>query len=234
MNIGFLISNLRKIFLVSFICRSWCLGALMVQIGFVFPVFADVDALSGPEPDSTPHLSIPKPVPLKTVTPLRKKKNHKKKSEVKPTPTATMTATPVVTPTTTASFTPTMTVTPDKNSKKTPTPTPTPKPIDHGTGKAPLPKVTTIPNPVWGDKVIFRVMTSGAAKAHIVIYDRFFNKVDELEGEGDRLFDILWSLKKIPEGIYYYQSQIDDTQAGISKTLSMQNFAVMKDEAPQP
>ncbi len=99
--------------------------------------------------------------------------------------------------------------------------------------KGQLPKVTTIPNPVWGDKVIFRVMTASAAKAHVVIYDRFFNKVDELEGEGDQLFDILWSLKKIPQGIYYYQSQIDDPKAGTSKTLPMQNFAVMKDEQPQ-
>ncbi len=76
-------------------------------------------------------------------------------------------------------------------------------------------------------------MTSGAAKAHIVVYDRFFNKVVELEGEGDQLFDILWSLKTVPQGIYYYQCQIDDTQAGTGKTLPMQNFAVMKDEAPK-
>jgi hypothetical protein len=226
MNIGFLISK--------FLFRSCCPGALVVQIFFIFPASADVDALSGPQPDSTPHLSMPKPIPLKTVTPVKVKKTRKKKLKAYPTLTATVTPTPTFTPTPTATLTPTVTATPDKNSKKTPTPTPTSKPIDHGTIKASLPKVTTIPNPVWGDKVIFRMMTSGAAKAHIVIYDRFFNKVDELEGEGDRLFDILWSLKKIPEGIYYYQSQIDDTQAGTSKTLPMQNFAVMKDEEPQP
>lgn len=102
------------------------------------------------------------------------------------------------------------------------------------TSKAPpkiqLPGVTTIPNPARGDKVIFRVMTKGPAKARIVVYDRFFSKVKELDGEGDHLFDLIWSLKKVSEGIYHYQTEVIDTSTGESKILSMQSFAVMKDD----
>ena len=234
MNFSILIFDGRKIFSAPFLRRFLRLGVLAGLIVFALPAFADVDALSGPVTDSTPHLSIPKPLPQKTKTPVKKKKITQKKLKTKPAPTATVTPTPTFTASPTTTITPTVMATPDKTSKKSPSPTPTPKPIAHGNGKASLPKVTTIPNPVWGDKVIFRIMTTSTANAHIVIYDRFFNKVDELEGEGDQLFDILWSLKKIPEGIYYYQSQIDDSHAGTSKTLPMQNFAVMKDEAPQP
>ncbi len=211
------------------------LGLLTVQIVSVFPVLADEDALSPPTPNTALHIAIPKSSVAKTIPPKAGKK-LKKKPKAKPTPipTATVTSTPSFTDIPTTTFTPTVTATPDKNAKKTPTPTATPKPIDHGKVKDSLPKVTTIPNPVWGDKVIFRVMTLGAAKANIIIYDRFFTKVDQLAGEGDQLFDILWSLKKIPEGIYYYQAQIIDTQANSAQTMPMQNFAVMKDEQPQP
>ncbi|HTC21571.1 MAG TPA: hypothetical protein VK859_12030 [bacterium] len=206
---------------------------MSVIIASALPVLADQDALSPPMPEASPHLSLPKAPPPKTPTKVKVHKSPPKKTKAKKIPTVITTPTPIstATPTPTATATPVFTATPDK-SLKVPAPTPTPKPVQHGAVKGQLPQVTTIPNPVWGDKVIFRVMSSSTAKAHIVIYDRFFNKVDELEGEGDQLFDILWSLQKIPQGIYYYQSQIDDTQAGTSKTLPMQNFAVMKDEAP--
>ena len=110
--------------------------------------------------------------------------------------------------------------------------TPTPKPRSPASKKGD-PTVTTIPNPAWGDKVIFRVMTSGPAKARIVVYDRFFNKVADLSGDGQRLFDILWSLKNVSEGLYYYQVEVVDAAAGQTRMLPMQNFAVMKDESPE-
>lgn len=79
--------------------------------------------------------------------------------------------------------------------------------------------------------MIFRVMVKKAAKAQIVVYDRFFNKVTQLSGEGDHLFDILWSLKKVQEGLYYYQTQILDKATGQAQMLPMQSFAVMKDDS---
>jgi hypothetical protein len=91
-------------------------------------------------------------------------------------------------------------------------------------------KITTIPNPAYGDKVIFRVMTQGPATAQIIVYDRFFNKVAGLSGQGDRLFDIIWSLKQAPEGIYYYQAKVMDNGTGESQMIHMQSFAVMKDD----
>jgi hypothetical protein len=221
------------LFFLNLKINLFFLGVLAVMTALALPVLADQDALSPPVPEASPHLSLPKAPPQKIQTTVKVHKSAQKKTKTKKIPTVIATPTPIstATPTLTAMTTPVFTATPDK-SVKAPTPTPTPKPLQHGAVKGQLPQVTTIPNPVWGDKVIFRVMSSSTAKAHIVIYDRFFNKVDELEGEGDQLFDILWSLQKIPQGIYYYQSQIDDTQAGTSKTLPMQNFAVMKDEAP--
>ncbi len=73
-------------------------------------------------------------------------------------------------------------------------------------------------------------MSKGPAKARVVVYDRFFSKVADLSGEGDRLFDILWSLKNVAEGIYYYQTEVIDAATGQSQILKMQSFAVMRDQ----
>ncbi|HJT25511.1 MAG TPA: hypothetical protein VJ873_13135, partial [bacterium] len=198
--------------------------------------WAQADALSAPTPvESQPKGVQVKPTPTRTATPEPMpadvvEQNGKTAPEVE-TPTPGITATPAETATSTPTFTftPTKTPKPDKKAKRTPTPdrtkTPVPTPVLH------LPQITTIPNPAYGDKVIFRVMTKGPAQARIVVYDRFFSKVKELSGEGDKLFDILWSLKKVSQGIYYYQAQVTDTATGAVQTIKMQSFAVMKDEA---
>jgi aryl-phospho-beta-D-glucosidase BglC (GH1 family) len=134
------------------------------------------------------------------------------------------------------------------DQKQTPTPVLTPSPTKTNVNNSPpvktpgpfanpknqLPRVTTIPNPAWGDKVIFRVMTQGPSQVQIIIYDRLFNKVKELGGNGESLFDIIWDLKKIPEGIYYYQTRIVDTGSGKSQILKMQSFVILNDKNAPP
>jgi hypothetical protein len=107
-------------------------------------------------------------------------------------------------------------------------PTKTPTPIS---GQS-LPKVTVIPNPAYGTKLTFRVMTAEPSLVRIRIFNRFFDRVDKLEQEGEHLFDILWSLKNVPEGIYYYQVQIVDKASGQFTKLPLQRFEVMKEENP--
>ncbi|SRR5579871_1220891 len=174
-------------------------------------------------------LSTPVPVATQAASPLGKHKTRKiskalRKQKTHPTPTAL----PTSTPTSSIAQTPTPTPTAGKPPTQTPTPNRTTSPVP--TPK--LPAVTTIPNPAYGDKVIFRVMAKGTSKAQVVVYDRFFTKVTELSGEGDRLFDILWSLKKVQQGLYYYQTQVTDSTTGQAQMLPMQSFAVMKDDLP--
>lgn len=103
-----------------------------------------------------------------------------------------------------------------------------------GTGaKNPI-TVTTIPNPARGKKMSFRVMSAGPCKVRIKIYNRFFDPVAKLEQEGDHLFDIIWSLKNIPEGPYLYQVLVDDKTSGETTKLPQQKFWVMKDEPSVP
>lgn len=194
-------------------CTFLALGTIST---IVPPAFAD-DALSAPKTNSQPKLENPSPSSVdndKSIEPADVV--DQKAGFIIPTP-GKWTSVP------TPPFTPA--------AKSKPTPTPTTKPRTSSLKKG-EPTVTTIPNPAWGDKVIFRVMTSGPAKARIVVYDRFFNKVADLSGDGERLFDILWSLKKISEGLYYYQVEVADTVSGQTRMLPMQNFAVMKDETP--
>ena len=77
-------------------------------------------------------------------------------------------------------------------------------------------------------------MTQGPSQVQIIIYDRLFNKVKELGGNGESLFDIIWDLKKIPEGIYYYQTRIVDTGSGKSQILKMQSFVILNDKNAPP
>lgn len=167
--------------------------------------------------------------PTQTPTPPSEENDFPLPSTPQPTPIADMKDTTPI-PTETPSPTPVR----DKNQKKTPIPANSSTPTVSPTPNIKLPWVTTIPNPAWGDKVIFRIIVKGSARAHIVIYDRFFSKIKELDGEGTHLFDILWSLKKIPQGIYHYQTQLTDTESGESQILHMQSFAVMRDENPLP
>jgi hypothetical protein len=211
----------------------------IIFVGFwgILPsmVLGQGDALSAPQTETIPPLTHPRvfspdnsvteSVPADVV-----EQNDEAASKVTSSviPNTSRPAFPI-TPTPTAVKTPTSTPTLDKHTKKTPT-----------SNKAAIPgsqpvRVTAIPNPAYGDKVIFRVMTQGPATAQIVVYDRFFNKVTELQGAGDRLFDILWGLTKVPEGIYYYQVKVTNSNTGESQILHMQSFAVMKDEeSPAP
>ena len=116
--------------------------------------------------------------------------------------------------------TPTLSVTP---ITMTPTITATPLPMR----KYPL-KVTVIPNPASGTKLSFRVMAPGPCKVRIRVNNRFFDVVAKLEKEGGTFFDILWSLKDVPEGIYYYQAQIEDKATGQITQLPLQKFVVLK------
>jgi hypothetical protein len=119
------------------------------------------------------------------------------------------------------------TPTPSPTPASTPSPTPTATRVLTPSVQT-LPKVTTIPNPARGNKMTFRIMTAGPAKARIRIYDRFMDPVAEPVKEGNKLFDILWSLKDVPEGIYCYQAQIEDTTTGEITKLPQQKFVVLK------
>jgi hypothetical protein len=117
-----------------------------------------------------------------------------------------------------------------------PTPTPTPDLLDTPTsGVKPTPtpdgklaQVSILSDPVRGNKAIFRVVVHGKGRALIRIYDKTYTKVTQLEGEGDGLFDILWTLKKVPEGIYHFQSQVI-LGTGEVVTPDLQNFTIEKD-----
>ncbi len=78
----------------------------------------------------------------------------------------------------------------------------------------------------------FRVLTDRAVKVRIRVYNRFLDTVVEFEKEGDKLFDVLWPLRKIPEGIYYYQVQVTDTKTGTITSLSVQKFVILKASKP--
>ena len=93
--------------------------------------------------------------------------------------------------------------------------------------KYPL-KVTVIPNPASGTKLNFRVMAPAPCKVRIRVNNRFFDVIAKLEKEGGTFFDILWSLKDVPEGIYYFQAQIEDKATGQITQLPLQKFVVLK------
>jgi len=141
---------------------------------------------------------------------------------------------PIVSATPTFMVTTTFTATPSTTKTATPSPklTATPKVTPSATQKtaANLPRVTVIPNPARGTKVTFRVMTGSPVEVRLKIYNRFYDSVVELKGEGDHLFDILWSLKNVPEGPYSYAVQVIDQTTGQFTTLPLQKFTVEKDE----
>ena len=117
----------------------------------------------------------------------------------------------------------------------TPTPSTTVTPVVTPTGtstsfrKYPL-KVTVIPNPASGTKLSFRVMAPGPCKVRIRVTNRFFDVVAKFEKEGGTLFDILWNLKTVSEGIYYFQAQVEDKATGQITQLPLQKFVVLKSE----
>jgi hypothetical protein len=141
-------------------------------------------------------------------------------------PTPTFIPTAIMTPTSLTTATKTVTPTPQHKAAPKATPVPTKK------GDANLPKITVIPNPARGTKVTFRVMTGNPVEVRLKVYNRFYDAVAELKGEGDHLFDILWSLKGVPEGPYSYQAQVIDKTTGQFSSLPLQKFTIEKDETP--
>lgn len=107
---------------------------------------------------------------------------------------------------------------------------PTPSP----TVDKPAASVTVIPNPVRGKKVTFRVMADRPVKVRIRVYNRFLDTVVEFEKDGEKLFDVLWALKKVPEGIYYYQAQVTDQKTGVLVSIPVQKFVILKETNPSP
>jgi hypothetical protein len=140
------------------------------------------------------------------------------------TPTVTLSPTWTLTSTRTPSATPTPTSTPSNHGKPTPTDS-----FKFGLdAKVDKPDVTVIPNPAWGAKLSFRVMVPQPALVRIRVYDHSLEPFDKIEQEGEKVFDILWSLKNVPQGLYYYQVQIVDQASGNITKLPLTNFAVMK------
>jgi len=183
--------------------------------------------------EQDPSLPIVSPTPSFTVTatpspyatPLRPKGSEGQAASgdkpATPSVMATKTATPSVK--TTATPLPALKL---REAGNKPTPSATKK-VD-----LKLPRITVIPNPARGTKVTFRVMTPDPVKVRLKVYNRFYDSVAELEGEGDHLFDILWSLKGVPEGPYSFAAQVIDQTTGQFTTLPLQKFTVEKDETP--
>jgi hypothetical protein len=107
-------------------------------------------------------------------------------------------------------------------------------PTPASTVDKPAASVSVIPNPVRGKKVTFRVMADRPVKVRIRVYNRFLDTVVEFEKDGEKLFDVLWALKKVPEGIYYYQAQVTDLKTGVLVSIPVQKFVILKETKPSP
>jgi len=112
-----------------------------------------------------------------------------------------------------------------------PTPNPTSPPVLSQLEERSPYSVTVLSNPARGKKATFRVRADRAVKVRVRIYDRFLDKVTDLEKEGDKFFDILWPLQKVPEGIYYFQAQIIDPTTLAVTPLALEKFLVLKTPA---
>ncbi len=111
-------------------------------------------------------------------------------------------------------------------------PTDTPTPVIHRTPVVTKPGISVIPNPARGKKLSFRIMAPSPSKVFIRVYNRNFDPVTVMEQEGEQLFDVMWNLQKVPEGLYYYQAQLEAKDGGKLTKFPMKKFAVIKDEVP--
>ncbi len=94
--------------------------------------------------------------------------------------------------------------------------------------KPPLPgSITLVPNPL-GNEITFRALVSAPSSLKISIYDHFYAPVTVLAAKGDGCFDVLWKLKKVRDGIYYFESQIKDVKSGVVSKLPIQKVIVTK------
>ncbi len=91
------------------------------------------------------------------------------------------------------------------------------------------PEVTAIPNPVRGKKVAFRILAEGNTGVRIKIYDHFLVEIKTLEQEGNGLYDVLWEFRRLEEGIYYFQANVEDKIHGHLFKLKIQKLVVLKD-----
>jgi hypothetical protein len=87
--------------------------------------------------------------------------------------------------------------------------------------------VTVIPNP-FGNKLTFRVIVLSPSDVKIKIFDHFYSPITTLEKRGSSWFDILWNLRTVDDGFYYYETEINDLKTGVVSNLPLQKFIVNK------
>ncbi len=92
-------------------------------------------------------------------------------------------------------------------------------------GESPLNSITLVPNPL-GDKITFRATVALPSIVKIRIHDHFYAPVTVLQKKGTGCFDVLWKVRKVPDGIYYYDSEIQDVKSGSTVKLPMQKVIV--------
>jgi hypothetical protein len=94
--------------------------------------------------------------------------------------------------------------------------------------KPPLPgSITLVPNPL-GNEITFRALVVAPSSLKISIYDHFYAPVTVLAAKGNGCFDVLWKLKKVQDGIYYFESQIKDVKSGVISKLPVQKVIVTR------
>jgi hypothetical protein len=85
--------------------------------------------------------------------------------------------------------------------------------------------ITLVSNPL-GDKITFRATVALPSIVKIRIHDHFYAPVTILQKKGTGCFDVLWKVQKVPDGIYYYDSEIKDAKSGSTIKLPMQKVIV--------
>jgi hypothetical protein len=87
--------------------------------------------------------------------------------------------------------------------------------------------ITVVPNPL-GNEITFRALVAGPSLLKISIYDHFYAPVTVLHAKGNGCFDVLWKLKRVQDGIYYFESQIVDVKSKLVSKLPVQKVVVTK------
>jgi hypothetical protein len=90
---------------------------------------------------------------------------------------------------------------------------------------SPPDSITLVSNPL-GDKITFRATVALPSIVKIKIHDHFYAPVTILQKTGTGCFDVLWKVRKVPDGIYYYDSEIKDVKSGSTVKLPMQKVIV--------
>jgi len=90
---------------------------------------------------------------------------------------------------------------------------------------APLDSVVLVPNPL-GTKITFRATVAHPSRVTVKIHDHFYAPVTVLQKTGEGCFDVLWKVRKVPDGIYYFDSEIKDVKSGQVRKLPLQKVIV--------